>query len=86
METPDGEGWFVHFQSAEHMVASFIWSRCDWQDDWPIIGEAQTERHTGAAGALRTDPRPPARHFAVSSRRLRMSSNEEARPAMGVES
>jgi beta-xylosidase len=38
VETPDGEGWFVHFQSDGAHGRIVHLEPVRWQDDWPIIG------------------------------------------------
>jgi len=40
VETPDGQGWFVHFQSRGAHGRIVHLEPVRWQDDWPIIGEA----------------------------------------------
>ena len=40
VETPDGEGWFVHFQSDGGHGRIVHLEPVRWQDDWPIIGAA----------------------------------------------
>jgi beta-xylosidase len=39
VETPDGEGWFIHFQSDGAHGRIVHLEPVRWQDDWPIIGE-----------------------------------------------
>jgi len=39
VETPDGEGWFVHFQSdGAHGRIVHLEPVC-WRDDWPLVGQ-----------------------------------------------
>jgi beta-xylosidase len=47
VETPDGEGWFVHFQSRGAHGRIVHLEPVRWQDDWPIIGEAANGATTG---------------------------------------
>jgi beta-xylosidase len=39
VETPDGEGWFVHFQSDGAHGRIVHLEPVRWQDDWPIVGD-----------------------------------------------
>jgi beta-xylosidase len=39
VETPGGEGWFVHFQSDGAHGRIVHLEPVRWQDDWPIVGE-----------------------------------------------
>jgi len=47
VETPDGEGWFVHFQSRGAHGRIVHLEPVRWQDDWPIIGEEINGSTTG---------------------------------------
>ena len=38
VETPDGEGWFVHFQSDGAHGRIVHLEPVRWHDDWPVIG------------------------------------------------
>ncbi len=38
VETPDGEGWFVHFQSDGAHGRIVHLEPVRWEDDWPVIG------------------------------------------------
>ena len=38
VETPDGEGWFVHFQSDGAHGRIVHLEPVRWRDDWPVIG------------------------------------------------
>ena len=47
VETPDGQGWFLHFQSrAAHGRIDHL-EPVRWEDDWPIIGDAPAGATTG---------------------------------------
>jgi beta-xylosidase len=39
VETPDGEGWFVHFQAVGAHGRIVHLEPVAWQDDWPIVGK-----------------------------------------------
>jgi beta-xylosidase len=56
VETPDGEGWFVHFQSRGAHGRIVHLEPVRWQDDWPIIGEAANGATTGEP--VPSDPLP----------------------------
>jgi beta-xylosidase len=47
VETADGEGWFLHFQSRGAHGRIVHLEPVRWQDDWPIIGEAAKGATTG---------------------------------------
>ncbi|HTW62130.1 MAG TPA: glycoside hydrolase 43 family protein [Terracidiphilus sp.] len=47
VETPDGEGWFVHFQSDGAHGRIVHLEPVRWQDDWPIIGKDPDDVVTG---------------------------------------
>lgn len=48
VETPDGRGWFLHFQmhGAHGRIVHLQPMR--WEDDWPVIGEAAPGQTTGS--------------------------------------
>ncbi|KQU49875.1 xylan 1,4-beta-xylosidase [Sphingomonas sp. Leaf339] len=48
VETPSGEGWFVHFNSAGAFGRIVYLEPLRWTDDWPVIGNAGEPvlRHT----------------------------------------
>ena len=39
VETPDGRGWFLHFQFREAHGRIVHLEPVQWKDDWPLIGE-----------------------------------------------
>ena len=39
VETPSGEGWFVHFNSTDAYGRIVHLQPVQWRDDWPVIGE-----------------------------------------------
>ncbi|HEX7157807.1 MAG TPA: glycoside hydrolase 43 family protein [Edaphobacter sp.] len=47
VETPDGQGWFVHFQSREAHGRIVHLEPVRWEDDWPIVGQAPQGATTG---------------------------------------
>lgn len=47
VETPDGQGWFLHFQSRGAHGRIVHLEPVRWNDDWPIIGEAADDVTTG---------------------------------------
>ena len=63
VETPDGEGWFVHFQSNGAHGRIVHLEPVRWQDGWPVIGEAPDGASTGqpmASGPIPGHPRVPS--------------------------
>jgi beta-xylosidase len=47
VETPSGEGWFVHFNSTGAYGRIVYLEPVRWEDDWPIIGERLPGAATG---------------------------------------
>lgn len=47
VETPDGQGWFIHFQSSAAHGRIVHLEPVRWQDDWPVIGEPIPGSTTG---------------------------------------
>ena len=47
VETPDGEGWFVHFQSDGGHGRIVHLEPVHWRDDWPIVGDDPDGASTG---------------------------------------
>jgi beta-xylosidase len=47
VETPNGEGWFVHFQSDGGHGRIVHLEPVRWRDDWPIIGDDPDGGSTG---------------------------------------
>jgi beta-xylosidase len=47
VETPDGQPWFVHFQSRGAHGRIVHLEPVRWEDDWPIIGQAAPGAITG---------------------------------------
>jgi beta-xylosidase len=47
VETADGQGWFIHFQSRGAHGRILHLEPVRWEDDWPIIGNAAAGATTG---------------------------------------
>lgn len=47
IETPDGKGWFIHFQSRGAYGRIVHMQPVRWEDDWPIMGNAPAGAITG---------------------------------------
>lgn len=47
VETPDGQGWFVHFQSDGAHGRIVHLEPVRWRDDWPIVGDDPDGASTG---------------------------------------
>jgi beta-xylosidase len=56
VETPSGQGWFLHFQSRGAHGRIDHLEPVRWEDDWPIIGDAPAGATAGQPVA--TDPIP----------------------------
>lgn len=79
VETPDGEGWFIHFQSRGAHGRIVHLEPVRWQDDWPIIGEA-------ANGATSGEPVPSGPipvHLRANSQLRPQTSDEFASATLG---
>jgi beta-xylosidase len=70
IETPEGEGWFIHFQQrGGHGRIDYL-EPVRWEDDWPIIGEAVAGATTGqpvSMGPIPGDPRTISHQHPQSS-------------------
>ena len=63
IETPDGEGWFIHFQSDGAHGRIVHLEPVRWHDDWPVIGADPDGAATGqpiASGPLPGDSEVPS--------------------------
>jgi beta-xylosidase len=81
VETPDGEGWFVHFQSDGAHGRIVHLEPVQWKDDWPVIGADPDGGSTGqpvASGPIPDDPVMP------SEQRPQTSDNFNA-PKLGFQ-
>ncbi|MCW1924968.1 glycoside hydrolase 43 family protein [Luteolibacter arcticus] len=47
VDTPDGDWWFIHFQDKDLYGRIVHLQPVRWEDDWPLIGEAQDEAGVG---------------------------------------
>jgi len=54
VETPSGQGWFIHFQSRGAFGRILHLEPVTWVDDWPVMGEP----NPNTAGALWTPKKP----------------------------
>jgi beta-xylosidase len=64
VETPSGQGWFLHFDMAGAFGRIVYLEPVRWQDDWPVIGDAAPGETTGrpvAGGAYPDTGSPPTR-------------------------
>jgi beta-xylosidase len=63
IESPDGKGWFVHFQSDGGHGRIVHLEPVRWNDDWPVIGEDPDGASTGQptpSGPIPGDPSVPS--------------------------
>lgn len=56
VETPSGEGWFIHFNSTGPYGRITYLEPVRWQDDWPIIGEPLPGATAGQPVRAHTSP------------------------------
>ena len=64
VETPDGEGWFVHFQADGAHGRIVHLEPVHWNDDWPVIGADPDGASTGQptpSGPIPGNPRVESR-------------------------
>jgi beta-xylosidase len=61
VETPSGQGWFLHFQSRGAHGRIDHLEPVRWEDDWPIIGDAPAGATTGQPVASAPIPEHPGR-------------------------
>lgn len=47
VDTPEGDWWFVHFQDKDLYGRIVHLQPVRWEDDWPLIGEAQDDAKVG---------------------------------------
>ena len=47
VETPDGQGWFVHFNSTGAFGRISYLEPVRWRDDWPVIGDPMVDGRQG---------------------------------------
>lgn len=60
VETPNGEGWFVHFQSDGAHGRIVHLEPVKWENDWPVIGKDPVEEPAGEpvpSGPIPGNPR-----------------------------
>ena len=81
VETPDGEGWFVHFQSDGAHGRVVHLEPVRWQDDWPMIGVNADGASTGQP--IASGPIPV--HKAVSSEQRPQTSDEFNSQELGLQ-
>ena len=79
VETPDGEGWFVHFQSDGAHGRIVHLEPVRWRDDWPVIGADPDGASTGQPAPSGPIPGDPL----VPSRQHPQTSDEFAGPKLG---
>ena len=61
VESQDGKGWFIHFQSrGAHGRIDYL-EPVRWEDDWPIMGDAQPGETTGQPVSTWTIPNHPGK-------------------------
>ncbi len=86
VETPDGEGWFVHFQADGAHGRIVHLEPVRWQDDWPVIGADPRWRGDRAANAFGANSGSSSRRVSATASDVRRFQWGETRPAMGMES
>lgn len=58
VDTPAGEWWFLHFQDRDLYGRIVHLQPVRWEDDWPLVGEAQDEM--GVGRPVLRHPKPAA--------------------------
>lgn len=70
VETPDGKGWFIHFQSRGAHGRIVHLQPVRWEDDWPVMGKAAEGVITGEPVAEYSVPvvlNPPSKNAPQTS-------------------
>jgi beta-xylosidase len=70
VETPDGQGWFIHFQFDGAHGRIVHLEPVHWQDGWPVIGKDPNDAVVGepvAAGPIPDDPEPVSHEMPQTS-------------------
>ncbi len=67
VETPDGEGWFVHFQADGAHGRIVHLEPVRWNDDWPVIGADPDGASTGQPTPSGPIPGRPQRYLRSSA-------------------
>jgi beta-xylosidase len=81
VETPDGQGWFVHFQSDGAHGRIVHLEPVRWRDGWPLIGDDPGDGATGQP--VPSGPIPG--HSRLVSAQHPQTSDEFARAPLGVQ-
>jgi beta-xylosidase len=81
VETPDGEGWFVHFQSDGAHGRIVHLEPVHWRDDWPIVGQDPDDAVTGQP--VESGPIPG--HPSVISEQRPQTSDEFSAAKLGAQ-
>jgi beta-xylosidase len=63
IESQDGKGWFIHFQSRGAHGRIDHLEPVRWEDDWPIMGDAQPGETTGQPVSTWTIPNHPGKYL-----------------------
>ncbi len=79
VETPDGKGWFVHFQSDGAHGRIVHLEPVRWQDDWPVIGDDPDGASTGQP--IASGPIPD--HLGMPSQQRPQTSDDFNNPILG---
>lgn len=70
VETADGQGWFIHFQSDGAHGRIVHLEPVHWQDDWPIVGDDPPDEGVGQpvpSGPIPGNPRVVSRQHPQTS-------------------
>jgi beta-xylosidase len=81
VETPDGEGWFVHFQSVGAHGRIVHLEPVHWEDNWPIVGKDPDNEVTGQP--VPSGPIPG--HLKLVSEQRPQTSDEFSGTRLGVQ-
>ncbi|MEI9927507.1 MAG: hypothetical protein WDN44_07145 [Sphingomonas sp.] len=70
VETPAGQGWFVHFNSTGAFGRIDYLEPVTWKDDWPVIGDPISGGTAGQPVATYATPAPRRRRPAAGFGRI----------------
>ena len=81
VETPSGQGWFIHFNSTGAFGRIAYLEPVQWRDDWPLIGEPVADDTAGLPVASHAYPDTGV---AADDTRLQ-DSDEFSGPTLGLQ-
>ena len=78
VESPDGQGWFVHFQAGGAHGRIVALEPVTWHDDWPVIGQPLPSKTEGQPVEFGLVPNAPG-----AANQRPQTSDEFSSPTLG---